>query len=227
MAGPFTIDFRAIPPLRFNRDDQAEDDQPDAERDDTRGDAATGKAGRTFLARVSRRRLAGVKRATDVLDVLPAEGETLHAIIFGYFDLLNVVLALLDKAGTPCSTLRIATLSLSKRNALDLAALLDAGAVRQLDVLTSDFQRKHDPDILAEALAELAGKRGQRIAAARSHCKIVTIALEDGRRYVLEGSANLRTSRNMEQFALSQDTGLHGFYDNWLSDMVSKHALRE
>jgi hypothetical protein len=227
MGNPFALDFRAIPPLRFNLNDQAEDDQPDAERDDARGDVTTGKAGRTFLARVSRRRLAGVKRAADVLDVLPGPGESLHAIIFGFFDLLNVVLAFLDKAGSPCSALRIATLSLSRRNALDLAALLDTKAVGQLDVLTSDFQRKHDPEILAEALAELAVKRGQRIAAARSHCKIVTLALADGRRYVLEGSANLRTSRNMEQFALSQDVGLHAFYDGWLTEMVTKHEIRQ
>ena len=87
-------------------------------------------------------------------------------------------------------------MSLSKRNALDLAALLDTGAVRLLDILTSDFQRKHDPEILAEALAELTVKRKQRFAAARSHCKIVTIALDDGRRYVLDGIVKTKTVGN-------------------------------
>src|SRR5206468_6478537 len=120
-----------------------------------------------------------------------------------------------------------ATLSFGKRNVAELAGLLDAGTVRKLDLLTSDFQREHDEDILAVALEELSVKRGQRVAAARSHCKIITLALEDGRRYVIEGSANLRTSRNMEQFALSQDAALHGFYDGWLSEMVTKHEIRQ
>jgi hypothetical protein len=226
MASPFAIDFRTIQPIRFNLHPQAEV-PPSPDQDVALRVVATGKAGRTFLARVQRRRMAGIKRAAEVLDVLPAEGESLHAIVFGYFDLMNVLLAFLDKAGSPCSVLRIATLSLSKRNALELGALLDAKTVRSLDVLTSDFQRKHDPEILAEALAELSVKRGQRVAAARSHCKIVTLALDDGRRYVLEGSANLRTSRNMEQFALSRDPALFGFYDGWLSEMVTTHEIRQ
>src|SRR6185369_15584345 len=130
------------------------------------------------------------------IEILPSEGESLHLVLSGYFDLLNLVLALLDKVGSPCLTLRIATLSFSKRNVKELAGLIDSGAVRQVDLLTSDYQRQHDQDYMVLALEELSVKRGQRVAAARSHCKLITMALEDGRRYVIEGSANLRTSRN-------------------------------
>jgi hypothetical protein len=170
--------------------------------------------------------MAGIKRAAEVLYQLPGPGESLHAILFGFFDLMNVVLAFLDRIGSVCTALRIATLSLSKRNATELAALLDAKAVLRLDVLTSDFQRKHDPEILAEVLDLLVVKRTARVAAARSHAKVITLALADGRRFVLEGSANLRTSRNQEQFCLSQDADLYAFFDSWLSEMVTKYELR-
>src|SRR5262249_22365135 len=140
-------------------------------------------------------------------------------------DMANVVLALLDRGGSPCSVLRIATLSFSKRNVTELAGLLDAGAVRKVDLLTSDFQKEHDEDILAVALAELSVKRKQRDAAARSHCKLICIALEDGRRYTIEGSANLRTSRNQEQMCLSRGAELHAWYDAWLAEMVTKHEI--
>ncbi len=220
------VDFRTIQPVQFQLHQPAEPAAPSPEHDDARGDAAAGKAGRTFMSCVSRRRTAGIKRAAEVLEILPSEGETLHAVILGYFDLMNVVLAFLDRVG-PCQALRIATLSVSKRNVADLAVLLDTKAVGRLDVLTSEFQRKHDPEILAEALAELSVRRGQRVAAARSHCKVITFALADGRRYVLEGSANLRTSRNQEQFALSRDAGLYSFYDGWLNEMVTTHVIRD
>ncbi len=232
MGLPF-IDFKAVQPVRFNLgrqpevDQAAEDDAPDEDRDNAKGDAAQGRAGLTFLSRVNRRRLAGVKRAAELLDVLPTEGETLHCLLFGFFDLANVVLALLDKVAVPCQTLRIGTLSLSKRNAVDLAALLDAGAVRSLDVLVSDYQYRHDPEIMAVCLEELRDKRGQRVAAGRSHAKLVTLALTDGRRFCLSGSANLRTSRNAEQLDLSCGPQPHEFYDSFLAEMVTKHALRD
>src|SRR5262245_39741326 len=178
----FGVDFKAIPRPSFNLSTRKQE-----EADDDQADTATGKAGTTFLTRVNARRMTAVKRAAEVLEHLPDEGESLHCILQGYFDLLNVVLALLKKAGSPCQTLRIATLSFSKRNVAELAGLLDASMVTTLDLLTSDFQREHDTEILAVALKELTDKRGQRIAAARSHCKIVTLALEDGRKYVLEG----------------------------------------
>src|SRR5262245_12395034 len=98
---PFGVDFRAIRPVAFNLCQQADADRPSPQQDDAKADIATGKAGVTFLSRVSRRRMAGLKRAAEILKVLPADGETLHAIIFGYFDLMNVVLALLDKVGSP------------------------------------------------------------------------------------------------------------------------------
>jgi hypothetical protein len=183
-----------------------------------------GKAGKTFTRTVTKRRMAGIKRAAELLDHLPGPGESLHVLLRGYFDLLNVVLATLDRLDTHCLHLRIATLSLSKRNVSELAGLLDSKTVGRVTVVTSDFQREHDADIFAELTCEM-GSRGQRVAAARSHCKIVLMEMADGRKYVIEGSANLRTSRNEEQFCMSQDAALHDFYAAWHDDTVNEHEV--
>jgi hypothetical protein len=179
---------------------------------------------RAFLARTHRRRFAALRAAAEVLDVLPAEGESLHAIMTGLYDLMHLLIVLLQRFSSPCTTMRVGTLSLSRRNVQEMAALLDDGAVRRLDLLTSDFFRRHDDDIFAELVQEFH-QRGQRVAAARSHAKVVTMALDDGRRYVLEGSANLRTNHNLEQFALARDPGLFAFYDAWLAGMVTAHEV--
>jgi hypothetical protein len=212
----FAPDFRTIQPVPFGSMVRALDQKQ----------VETTQGRRAFMARTHRRRFACLQAAADALDILPQEGETLHAVMTGLYDLMHLLIVLLDRLGSPCNTLRIATLSLSRRNVQEMVALFDSGKVRQLDLLTSDFFRKHDDDIFAELVKEFH-ERGQRVAAARSHCKIVAVSLDDGRRYVLEGSANLRTNRNLEQFTLSRDQELHQHYDTWLEGMVSKHAIQQ
>ena len=204
-------DFSRIKPVRF---DPGGADAPEAL---ARGGVRT---------RAGRRRMACLREAADALEQLPAEGETLHGLMTGTYDLMHLLVALLDALGSPCETMRVGTLSLSARNVAEMAALLGAGKVGRLDLLCSDFFRKHDKDIFAALLAQFHA-RGQRVAAARSHCKVVTLALEDGRRYALEGSANLRTNHNVEQFALSRGPQPHGWYDAWLGAMVSKYEVNE
>ena len=212
------VDFGALArPIRFGRPAAAEE-QPNPEH-------PTAQAG-GFLTRTNRRRMACMAEARAVLDVLPGEGETLHGIMTGCYDLMHLLIVLLERLGSPCSTMRIATLSLSARNVTEMAALLDAGKVKTLDLLCSDFFKRHDKEVFAELLLEFRN-RGQRVASARSHCKLATLALEDGRRFTLEGSANLRTNKNQEQFALTQGANLHSFYDAWVSEMVSKHEVRQ
>jgi hypothetical protein len=210
-------DFSAIDRVPFG---------PMVRHDQTRarpGDKAT-QGRRAFLARTNRRRFACLRAAAEALDVLPDEGESLHAIMSGYYDLMHLLIVLLNRFGSPALSMRIATLSLSRRNVQEIVTLFDSGKVRRVELLASDFFRKHDDDIFAELVREFR-ERGQRVAAARSHCKIVTLALEDGRRYTLDGSPNLRTNRNQEQFTLSRGPELFGFYDTWISGMVDAHEI--
>ena len=184
------------------------------------------KGRQAFLSRVNKRRFASLQAAEQAIDVLPAEGESLHGIMTGFYDLMHLLIVLLQKFASPCLVMRIATLSLSKRNVQEMAALLDSKQAVTIDLLTSDFFRKHDKEIFAELVTEFRN-RGQRVAASRSHCKVVTIALEDGRRYVWEGSANLRTNRNLEQFSFTQSPELHGFFDAWINEMVTANVCDE
>jgi hypothetical protein len=212
---PFGPDFGTIAPIPFAGMVSSGHGPPAGQAVDAR---------RAFLARAHRRRFASLQAAAEALDVLPDEGESLHAIMSGCYDLMHLLVALLQRFHSPCNKMGIATLSLSRRNVQEMVALYDDGKVRQLDLLTSDFFRKHDDDIFAELVTEFQA-RGQRVAAARSHCKIVTMYLEDGRRYSLEGSPNLRTNKNLEQFCLSRDPDLHAFYDAWLAGMVKANEI--
>jgi hypothetical protein len=169
------------------------------------------------------RRTAMLREARDVLPHLPARGEALHALMTGRYDLMVLLTAILEQLPGPCTHLRIATLSLKLRNSYELLTLIDAGKVGRAAVLCSEFFRDHNGAIYASLQAEL-GKRpgGHRLAAARSHAKVVCMEMEAGDRLVLEGSANLRTNSNIEQFCLLNHAGLHDWHAQWIDDLVSR-----
>jgi hypothetical protein len=69
--------------------------------------------------------------------------------------------------------------------------------------------------------------RRQRVAAARSHCKLILCDM-GAAKWALRGSGNLRTSRNIEQFTLCQDsavTTVHDFYASKFDEVMSKHLV--
>lgn len=174
-----------------------------------------------LLARAAARRTALLAEAAGVLSVLPAEGESLHALMTGRYDLMHLLAALVERLGA-VEAARIATLAYSARNLAELLALLDGGKVKMLTLLCSAFFRDHNRNLWEQTLAEFR-KRGQRAAAARSHCKVITLATAAGERYALEGSANLRTNSNREQFALFRDAGLHDWHAAWIDQLVTAH----
>jgi hypothetical protein len=168
------------------------------------------------------RRTAQLAEAADALAVLPGPGETVHALMTGRYDLMHLLVCLIDRLGT-VEALRVATLSYNGRNLAEMVRLLDSGAVRRLTLLCSAFFRDHNTELWEETLEEFR-ERGQRAAAARSHAKVVTFAFASGRRLTLEGSANLRSNGNREQLLLADGAELHDWHAHgWLDPMVTAH----
>lgn len=170
--------------------------------------------------RRARRRVANLREASAVLDDLPGPGEALHAVMTGRYDLTDTLAVLLDRFG-PCR-MKVATLSFNTGNTVDLLAWMDAGKVTGLDLLCSAFFRDHNAELFRSFKADLYA-RGGRLAAARNHCKVVCLAFTTGERFALEGSANLRTNNNQEQFCLIHDADLHDWHSAWISGRVAQH----
>jgi hypothetical protein len=89
-------------------------------------------------------------------------------------------------------------------------------------LICSKFFAKHDKDLYQETLQEFR-KRGQLVAAPRSHCKIVCMEFENGETLVAESSANLRSNQNREQTCLVNDIGLHTWHCAWFDELLSSH----
>jgi hypothetical protein len=129
------------------------------------------------------RRQAMLAEARDLIQHgLPGPGESFHGLMTGRYDLTSLLVVILEMVPAACSHLRIATLSFNARNTYDLRSLLDSRKVERVTLLCSNFFREHNRAEYAQARTMLADHPGSRVAAARSHAKVVTMALEDGQR---------------------------------------------
>jgi hypothetical protein len=118
-------------------------------------------------------------------------------------------------------------LSFNTRNTSEIAHLLrtdPAGPVEAVTLLCSSFFRANNRTEYQDAIRTAAGFPGRwRLAAARSHAKVITADLVDGRKLTIEGSANLRTNSNREQLTVIMDEALHDWHAAWIDDLVAKH----
>jgi hypothetical protein len=179
------------------------------------------KAGPVTIARGLHRRAAMLHQADQVLAHLPGPGEALHGVITGRYDLMHLLVCILNRMGAARSA-RLATLSYNSRNVAEMIALLDGPQPPRLTLLCSAFFRDHNRELWEHTLDEFR-QRGQRAAAARSHCKVITLDLASGAKLTLEGSANLRANGNREQFALIHDAALHDWHAAWIDALVTAH----
>jgi hypothetical protein len=177
--------------------------------------------------KASLRRKAQLRKAAEIIPHLPGPGESLHTLLTGYFDFALVLTCVLRSRPVPCDHARIATLSFGPKNTQEMARWLDEGLVRCLTLLCADFMAKASPKVYFGAVAELVERRGQTVGAARCHAKVVTLAFADGLRLSFEGSANLRTNRNLENLSVVNDPGLHDFHAAWIDAKVREHEIEQ
>jgi hypothetical protein len=196
--------------LPFGRSPAADDD-----------DDGTGLP-RPQLVKLAARRAAGIREAADTLAVLPAVGESLHAVMTARLDMTDVVNALLGKLGR-CDRLAVATLGFNRRNFKAMLGWLDSGAVGSLSLVASIFFRSHNGTLWQETLTEFH-RRGCLAACCPSHCKVMTMSFADGTRLAVEGSANLCSNGSArEQFTVINDPGLFEWHGRWIGDLLDRH----
>ena len=63
-----------------------------------------------------------------------------------------------------------------------------------------------------------------QLAVADIHTKIVLFETVDGQKVVIHGSANLRSSGNIEQFTVEDNSDLFHFYDNYHRNILNKYS---
>ena len=161
------------------------------------------------------------ENAAGVLEHLPVEaGDRTHCLLRGDFVLCDIIPAIIERRGR-CAHLRVATLGLSVANADTLACLVERGLVGSLTVVVSHyFQQVDKATVFRGVEARLRGLC--RMAVTRSHAKVICLPTASGDHFVVEGSANLRSSDNIEQMLITNDPETHAFHAAWLDELAGQ-----
>lgn len=168
------------------------------------------------------RNLIRPENAAQILPHLPAdESERLHALLRGDFVLFDLIPAIIGRLG-PVDHLRIATLGMSAANAAGLARLLATGHVARLTLVVSHYFRQVDRASVWPEVCAALEPHGVRPVVTRNHAKVILLPFRDRPdRLTLEGSANLRSSDNVEQLCVFNSAATHDFHAAWIDELAA------
>lgn len=106
----------------------------------------------------------------------------------------------------------ISTLSLSQENIDSLATLLIKGYIKELNLIISDYFYAHERHLLIPYIQkELDFNNRFQLIVAGNHTKIIAAKLNNGIHLVMHGSANLRSSGNIEQISIQDNKEIYDF----------------
>lgn len=161
--------------------------------------------------------------AVCVLPHLPGPDERTHCLLRGDFVLCDLIPAIISRTG-PLVDVHIATLGLSTANADCLALLVEKGLIHSLTIICSlYFQQVDKATTYREVEARLRGLA--RLIVERSHAKVICLpAASGGDNYVIEGSANLRSSDNLEQMTIYNDAETLAWHRGWMEELGTRHG---
>ena len=134
-------------------------------------------------------------------------------ILNGSFYFGDFIEALVVEKGYKVKKMTISTLSMNENNVDSLANLLNWGLLDELNLIVSDHFFSHERHNLIPYIYKELDKNDKfQLAAAGSHCKICIFETYCGKFIIMHGSANLRTSANIEQLVIEESENFHRYY---------------
>lgn len=179
----------------------------------------------SVIKRYPRPKTVKYERAVDLVKEMPSlqEGEALYAIVSGNFIFGDFIEAFMVENNYLAEEILIATLSLGQENVDSLKNIQSGGYVKKMGLIVSDYWYAHErrrEGGVPYIVENLGGDEGFRFAAAGLHTKVTIVKTECGKHFILHGSANLRSSRNIEQFCIENNEELYKFNSAWMEKIL-------
>lgn len=141
-------------------------------------------------------------------------GLRVDAFVTGSFIFGDFIEAFLRHNNCKATQMTIGTLSMSRENVDSLYLLMDLGFIDNLRLLVSDYFYGHERrDTVPYIYKMLDIDNRFQLAVARVHTKSCHFQTLGGKKIVMHGSANLRSSGNVEQLTIEEDPALFDFYE--------------
>lgn len=175
--------------------------------------------------------LVKYERAAELAAMIPEldEGMRVAAIVSGNFIFGDFIEAYMVQTNYFAEEILVATLSLGKENVDSLHNLVQGGFCDDLALIVSDYWYAHErrkEGGVPYILETLGQSEKFRLAAAGLHTKVTLIRTSCGKHIVMHGSANLRSSRNLEQFVIENDPDLYAFHRAWMEQILGQFQAK-
>ncbi len=153
------------------------------------------------------------------------EGMRADAFIAGSFIFGDFIEAFMTTHMAGTEEMTISTLSMSQENVDSLRLLMDKGYIGKLNLIISVYFWGHERrGLLPYIYEQLDTDDRFQLAVAGMHTKTVHFQTRGGKKIVIHGSANLRSSGSIEQFTIEENPGLYDFYDGQFRKILEKYA---
>lgn len=150
------------------------------------------------------------KLAKDIKDV-PLNFRA-FCLLDGKFIFGDFIEALIVQNNWEVEDLTISTLSMSQENVDSLQNLITGEFVKQLNLIVSHYyfaNERHSAGMMPYIYDQLDINDVLQVAVASVHTKIAMIRTACGKKITIHGSANLRTSSNIEQIVIEHTPNLY------------------
>lgn len=165
-------------------------------------------------------------------EIKPTPGFRYDVLVSGSFIFGDFIHAFLTKNHIQAKRCIISTLGMNEANVNALAALMRANYIQELELFVSVYffsLKRHDivPYIYRVLDADEFKGRFQ-LSVSHIHTKTFQIETSDGRKMIMQGSANLCSSANIEQFIFEENPEVFDFYADIFEKFSNKyHTIKE
>lgn len=161
------------------------------------------------------------------------ENQRIDAVVSGNFIFGDYIGAFLTRYDVKALTMTVNTLSISEENVNMFRDLMEFGYIDRLNIIVSHYFYQHNRTTIVPYIYEQLDNDDNtfQLAVAGTHMKVVTFETQGGKRICMHGSANLRSSANIEQFTIEENKALYDFYEEIHKAILDRystinHALR-
>jgi len=170
----------------------------------------------------SKLKYSNALKLAEQLKITP--GMRYDCIVAGNFIFGDFIEAFITSNNAKCLRLTISTLSLDQNNVDSLVNLIEGEYVDELNLILSDYFYAHERRALIPYIYnKLDIDNKFQLASTGCHTKIAMFETLGGKKIVIHGSANLRSSSNIEQFTIEENPGLYDFHFDYHMKMIEKY----
>ena len=150
--------------------------------------------------------------------------ERIDCLVSGNFIFGDFIEAFFVENDIHTERLVLSTLSMSQNNIDSLKTLMLLGYVDKLDIVISTFFYGMERHLLMPYIyQELDFDDRLQVAVAAVHTKVLLFKSDGGKHVTINGSANLRSSMNIETFSIEENKDTYDFHLDYHEKLIDKY----